>query len=298
MRAMLDEWFIIGLRGIGAGAIFTMIGLSFNIVYGSCRILNFAQGNIFVLGGFIAVTTASLVSDYSVGWWMTGFPIAALLVGLLLALQGWFTLLPLRYSIDQYSWIVSTMAVSVIIGALLLLSMGPWTQTVVSPFPSFEFLDVMTPSSYAIAILLAILWFVALELFLNRTLTGLAISALSQDMDVARSAGLNVRRLQILAFGISGVIAGSAGYAVAPIITIAPDTGFSYVLNGFIAMVVGGIGSNLGTLIGGPVVGVITVFVIYKIGAHFQFAASMLLLVAILLLRPQGLFGQVQARRV
>jgi branched-chain amino acid transport system permease protein len=295
---MLDEWIIITLRGIGVGAIYTLIGLSFNIVYGSCRILNFAQGNIFVLGGFIAASLAGMVGQYTLAWFLAGLPFAAVVIGALLAGQGWITLSPLRYSTDQYSWIISTMAVSTIIGALLLILKGPWTQIVPSVFPSFPVLNVMTPSSYAVGVVLAVAWYGALVWFLTRTLTGLAISALSQDMDLARSAGANVRRLQVLAFGISGLIAGSAGFAVAPIISIAADTGFSYVLNGFIAMVVGGIGSNVGTLIGGPVVGVVTMLVVYKIGAHFQYAASMVLLIAILLARPQGLFGQTQARRV
>lgn len=295
---MLDELLIVLIRGVGAGAIYALVGMSFNVAYSATHILNFAQGNFFVLGGFIAVMFAGLFASWTPELWFIGLPLSAVVVAALLAFQGWITLLPLRYSVEQYSWIISTMAVSTIIGALLLIFKGPWSQTASSPFPSVPTFGYMTPAPYIIAIVLMIFWYVALTWFLRKTMTGLAISAISQDLEAARAAGLRVRRLQIISFAISGLIIGSAGYAVAPIISIAADTGFNYVLNGFIANVVGGLGSNIGALFGGPIVGVITVLVIYKIGAHYQYAASLLLLVAVLLLRPQGLFGRTAARRV
>src|ERR1019366_7352224 len=98
------------------------------------------------------------------------------------------------------------------------------------------------------------------------TVTGLAISALSQDFDAARAAGLRVRRLQVLAFAISGLILGSAGFVAAPVITIAPAAGLQYVVNGFIAAVIGGMGSNTGALFGGPIVGVISMVATYQVG--------------------------------
>ena len=84
----------------------------------------------------------------------------------------------------------------------------------------------------------------------------------------------------------------------APVISVASDAGLRYVLNGFVAAVVGGIGSNLGTLIGGPLVGVVTMLTAYRIGGAYQDLASLFVLVAILMLRPQGIFGRVSARRV
>ena len=118
------------------------------------------------------------------------------------------------------------------------------------------------------------------------------------DPDAARAAGLPVRRLQIVAFAISGLMIGTAGFLVAPVISVSSDAGLRYVLNGFVAAVVGGIGSNLGTLIGGPLVGVVGMLTAYKIGGAYQDLASLLLLIAILMLRPQGLFGRSSARRV
>jgi branched-chain amino acid transport system permease protein len=141
-------------------------------------------------------------------------------------------------------------------------------------------------------------WYFGLNFFYRRTIAGLAMSALSQDIDAARTAGLQVRRLQLLSFVVSGIIVGTAGFVAAPIITIGSESGIRYVLNGFLAAVVGGFGNNLGALIGGPLVGVITMIATYKIGGQYQAFVSLVLLVAVLMLRPEGLFGRPAARRV
>ncbi|GIL01332.1 MAG: branched-chain amino acid ABC transporter permease [Alphaproteobacteria bacterium] len=292
---MLSEIVIIVVRGIAIGSIFAMIAMSFNIVHGATGILNFAQGSMLVLGGFAAFFLANGVG---LGWWLAMLVVSGLLVAALLAFQGWITLLPLRSSVEQDSWIISTVAVSVIVGAVLLITQGPFAYTVQGMAPPFRILGVRTPGAYALAIGCMLFWFVALRFFLRKTFIGLAISALSQDFDAARAAGLPVRRLQLIAFAISGLMVGTAGFLVAPVISVSSDAGLRYVLNGFVAAVVGGIGSNLGTLIGGPLVGVVTMLTAYRVGGAYQDLASLLVLVAILMLRPQGLFGRVSARRV
>lgn len=292
---MLDEILIIIVRGIAIGSIFSIIAMSFNIVHGATGILNFAQGNMLVLGGFMAFFFAN---GAGFGQWLMVLPLVGIAVGILVALQGWVTLLPLRTSSEQDSWIISTVSVSVIMGAVLLLTQGPLAYSVSNVLPSFRILGVRTPAAYGFAIGCALFWFVALYWFSRKTFVGLAISALRQDMDAARAAGLPVRKLQILSFAISGVIAGTAGYMLAPVISVSPDAGLRYVLNGFVAAVVGGLGSNLGTLIGGPLVGVVGMLTAYKLGGAYQDLASLLLLVAILMLRPQGIFGRTSARQV
>lgn len=292
---MLSEIVVIVLRGVAIGALFAIIAMSFNIVHNATGIFNFAQGNIFILGGFGAFLLADQVP---LGTWLPMLVVTTLAIGALVAVQGWVTLLPLRSSVEQDSWLISTVSVSVMIGATLLLIYGPFANTVAGPLPSWRILGVRTPGAFFLAIFAMFAWYFALRWFLGRTFTGLAISALSQDFDAARAAGLSVRRLQLLAFAISGMVAGSVGFMVAPIISVSPDSGLRYVLNGFVAAVVGGIGNNTGTLIGGPLVGLIAMFTAYKIGGAYQDLASLLVLVAILMFWPQGLFGRASARKV
>lgn len=292
----MDIYAIILVRGIGVGAILSLIAMSYNVVYSSSGILNFAQGNMFVLGGLFGFLFLAAGPDFA-HWWLL-LPAAALALGALVALQGYMTLLPLRSSIEQHSWLITTLAVSVIISATILLVQGSVQRSVPTPFPTFAIFGTRTPAPYAMTVILALFWCAALYWFHRRTLTGLAISAIAQDLDAARAAGIRVRRLQVIAFGISGLIVGSAGFVAAPMIAIANDSGVPYALNGFVAAVVGGFGSNVGALIGGVLVGIFSMYAAYEYGGEFQNAISLGLLIIVLMVRPQGLFGRRQARRV
>jgi branched-chain amino acid transport system permease protein len=292
----MDEAVIILVRGIGIGAVFSLVAMSFNVVHNASGILNFAQGNMLVLGGLFGFFT--LPQEPELVRWLLLVPAAALLLAALLAVQGYVTLLPLRSSVEQHSWLITTLAVSVMIGAFILIAQGPFALSVKSPFANFPLLGTRTPTPYLLAVLLALVWFGALHWFYTRTMTGLAISAIAQDLEAAQAAGIRVRRLQVYAFAISGAIVGSAGFVAAPVMSIAADSGIIYVLNGFIAAVIGGLGSNKGALIGGPLVGVAAMYAAFQYGGQFQNVVSLALLIAVLMVRPQGLFGRTRARRV
>lgn len=294
----IDALLFIAIRGIGAGALFGLIGISFNIVHNSSTILNFAQGSMLVLGGMGALLLAQHGMSLPLWLWIAYLLATALALAALIAVQGYITLIPLGYSDDSHSWLITTMAVSVIIGSVMLITLGPYSATVDSPLRGALVFNMYIPAPYFFAIALLILWYVALRWFLGSTLPGLAINALSQDFDAARAAGLKVRRLQVLAFGISGLIVGSVGFAAAPVITIAPEAGLKYVIYGFIASVIGGIGNNTGALVGGPIVGLISAFATFKLGGEFESLVLVLVLVAMLLIRPEGIFGATSARRV
>ena len=292
----MDELIIILVRGIGLGAVYSVVAMSFNVVHNSSGILNFAQGNMLVLGGLFGYFT--LPQEPEVVRWGLLVPAAALFYAAILAVQGYVTLLPLRSSVEQHSWLITTLAVSVIIGAVILIAQGPFALSVKSPFKNFALLETRTPTPYALAVVLAVAWYAALHWFHTRTVTGLAMSAIAQDQEAAQAAGIRVRRLQILAFAISGAIVGSAGFVAAPVMSISADSGIIYVLNGFIAAVIGGLGSNTGALIGGPLVGVASMYAAFRFGGQFQNVVSLALLIGVLMARPQGLFGRTRARRV
>ena len=292
----MGDLLIIVVHGIGVGSIFALVGMSFNVVFNASGILNFAQGNLLVLAALFAFLV--LPGQPDVTQWFILLPAVTIGLGLLLAIQGYVTLLPLRSSVEQHSWLITTLAASVIIGAVLLIYQGSAQQSVRSPFAAIRFMGVRVPATYALSTGLAVFWFGALHFFHTRVLTGLAISALAQDLDAARAAGLRVRRLQVIAFGISGLIVGSAGFVAAPVMAIANDSGIAYVMNGFVAAVVGGLGANLGALVGGVLVGMLSLYAAYEYGGEFQNLVSLALLVVVLMVRPQGLFGRQAARRV
>lgn len=292
----MDELFIIVVRGIGIGAIYSLVAVSFNVVYQSSGILNFAQGHMLILGGVFG--SMFLPPDAGVLTWLALLMAAGLSVALLMAVQGYITLLPLKSSVEQHSWLITTLAVSVIISALILITKGPFALVVRDPFPPFRAFGVETPAAYAIAPIFAVAACLGLRWFHRYTLTGLAMSAISQDLEAAKAAGIRVRHLQIMSFAISGLVVGAGGFGAGAILSISPSSPINYVLNGFVAAVIGGIGSNAGALMGGPMVGVLSMWAAYNVGGEYQNAVSLALLVVILMARPQGLFGRVSARQV
>jgi len=292
----MQELAVILVRGLGIGAVFALIAFSLNAVHRASGIFNFAQGAMMVLGGIIAARYMPNVPDpYR---WFLFLPVATIALGVVMTMQGYITLLPLRSSVEQHSWLVSTLAVSVLIGAVILLIQGNSQILTTSQFPSFPVVGTRTPAPYLMTIILALIWYVALSWFHSSTLTGLSISAVAQDLDAARAAGLRVRRLQLLAFCISGLIIGSTGFTAAPILALANDSGVAYVTNGFVAAVVGGIGNDTGALIGGALVGVLSMYTAFAYGGEFQNVVTLGLLVAVLMIKPEGLFGTPAARKV
>lgn len=292
----MEDLGIILLRGLGMGAVYALVAMSLNVIHRSSAILNFAQGGMLVVGGLLAASLT--MSDTSPWLWLGMLLLAALALAALMALQGYVTLVPLRSSVEQDSWLVTTLAASVVISAVILLLQGGRELSTPSPFPPLTLFGTRTPAPYGLAIVLAAFWYVALRLFHRRTLTGLCLSAIAQDLDASRAAGLQVRRLQVLAFAVSGLIIGSAGFLAAPVLSIANDSGVVYSTNGFVAAVVGGIGNDAGALAGGTLVGITSVYAAYTYGGEFQNLVTLGLLVTVLMVKPEGLFGTPAARRV
>jgi branched-chain amino acid transport system permease protein len=118
----MSDLLIIVVHGIGVGSIFALVGMSFNVVFNASGILNFAQGNMLVLGALFAFLL--LPAQSGVAQWFLLLPVVGIGLALLLAVQGYVTLLPLRSSVEQHSWLITTLAASVIIGAILLIYQG------------------------------------------------------------------------------------------------------------------------------------------------------------------------------
>ena len=292
----MEEFAITLVRGIGLGSVFSLVAMSLNVVYNSTDILNFAQGDWVVVGGLLAFLTLQ-PDGGAIPWLLLIFGMGvAVAIGM--ATQGWLTLLPLKSSVEQHSWLVTTLAASAVITSLILIFQGPEPIVVGNPFGTFEFLGTRHPWLYPILLVLAVLTFVGLRWFHSRTLVGLTMHALRQDLDAARAAGAPVRRLQLLAFAISGLIVGVTGFVGSPVLSLSQSSGIDFALNGFVVAVVGGLGNQLGALIAGPVLGMLSVLAVFTVGGEFEQAVALLLLIAVLLVKPEGVFGRPAARRV
>lgn len=292
----IDELALILVRGLGQGAVYALIGMSFNIVVNSSGILNFANGALLILSGVLAFVLLPAAPGW-MPWIAAALGIAACLF-VLVSLQGVLTLFPLKSSVEQHSWLVTTMAISVILSACIHLYGGSLAFRVPSLLPPVSVFGLSTPSAYFLLVALAVLWFLVIRWFHQKTFTGLAMSAIAQDLDAAKAAGISVKRIQLSAFGISGLVLATTGFVGAPVINISADAGIGYLLSGFTALVIGGLGSNVGALVGGALVGVLSTFAAYRFGGIYQDTVTMGLLIAVLMFRPEGIFGLAAARKV
>lgn len=292
---MEDVIFVL-LRGAGQGAIFALVALGFNLTYNSSGVLNFAQGQWVTLGGMVGFLFLTGNPTFAV--WGLFLVVALVVIGAVVGVQGWLTLLPLRSSTDQHSWLVSTLAISVVLEAAILILQGPQLMRVPTPFGSMRLLGTPVPGPYVAAALSLAVWVVVLKVFHRSVLSGLAMRALAQDLDAAKAAGVRVRRLQVLSFAMSGAVAATAGYVAGPVLQISAVSGFFILLNGFIAAVLGGLGSNAGAVAGGLLLGIFSVSVSVYLSGQASALMSLLILTLVLMVRPRGLLGTPQMRRV
>ncbi len=292
----MEELATILIRGLGTGSVFALLAMSLNVIYNASGILNFAQGHLLVVAGVFAYLWYPAGGSVAM-WFLTLFAVAAA-AAVIAGLQGFLTLLPLRSSVEQHSWIVTTLAASIIMGALITLTMGPNALIVKDPFGNFSFAGTQVPYTYIGLVVLTVLAYLGLRWFQRSFLVGLALNALSQDLDAARAAGASTRRLQVLAFVIAGIVLGLSGFLGASVIGISESSALQYLIYGFIVAVVGGLGNNTGALIAGPIFGVLLMYVTYQAGNQLQTPLAVAVIVAVLMLRPQGVFGRLHARRV
>jgi branched-chain amino acid transport system permease protein len=294
----MDELLIILVRGIGAGAIYSLIAISLNVIYNATGVLNFAQGQLLVVAGVFTYLWLPDGAGAGSPSWLLTLLVVTVVVALIAALQGWLTLMPMRSPSDQHSWIITTIAASIVLGAIMVLTIGPRVLTLENLFGQFPLGGSRVPYVYLVVIALAVLVYLFLRWFQRRYLVGLALNALSQDLEAAKAGGIRTMPLQVLAFAIAGAIMGLTGVIGGHAIGIVESQALHYVIFGFIVAVVGGLGNNTGALLAGPAFGLVLMFVSYRAGGAAEVPLALAVIVVVLMVRPEGIFGRPHARRV
>ncbi|WP_395105359.1 branched-chain amino acid ABC transporter permease [Actinomadura sp. SCN-SB] len=276
--------------GLFTGSVYALVALALAIVYQPTRVLNFAQGEPIVLGAAVGY---QLVALWHWGWF------AAVLVTLLLGaamglLSERMIMLPVRLSGSRYAWIIATLATAMIFQALFTLRY--FDEDALRPGPlapgHLEVLGQRLAWQQLLTIAVALAVMAGYDLFLRRTAYGRAIRAASHDADAAVIMGIPVGRVVLLSFVIASVICAVAGMLAAPLLFIGPAAGLLFTIKGFIAAVIGGVGSPRGALAGGLIVGLLDTVVRSLAGATTGEFVVFGLLVLILVAFPAGLFGK------
>ncbi len=271
------------------GCVYALLALGLTITYSATRVVNFAQGEFFVLGAGVAYYLEAV--RHQPAW------VAVLAVVVVSMVLGVITeraiMLPIQRSGIHYAWIISTLAVALILQSLYSkLFQGALLRPPPLVEGSVRIVGAGVSYQILLVIVCAIAIMVAYDQFLRRTAYGSAVRATAHDPETTASFGVSIRGVILTSFIVSGVITALAGLLVSSVLFIQPTVGLTYTTSGFVAMVIGGLGSSRGAIAGGLVVGLLNSLVVNLIGANLGQIAIVCLLAIILLIRPQGLFSQ------
>lgn len=278
------------VNGLVLGMLYLLMAIGFTMVFGIMRVVNFAHGEFYMLGTFVLFFT---VARYEIPL-VLGLVAAALVIGLVGAGIERVVFRPFRG--DELSGMIASIGVSIIIQNLALLAWGPNPRAMPSYVSGIlELGPLVFPWARVFVIAAAALILALFYLFVTYTRLGRAMRAVVQDTEVALLQGIRAERIYPLAFGVGVGLAGLAGGLMAPIFSVSPFAGMTPILKAFVVVILGGLGSVAGAVLGGLLLGLIESFTSTFWGATMADIIQLLLVMLILVFRPWGLLGQREA---
>ncbi|MBA4099624.1 MAG: branched-chain amino acid ABC transporter permease [Rhodospirillum sp.] len=296
---VLSEFLQHMANGLVLGFLYALVGIGLSMVYGILRMINFAHGEILMVGVFLALPISALGAP---AWLVLLTGIAgATFMGLLVQ---WAIYRPLLKS-PEVTLLVASLGVSLLLQNLVLMLTSPQPKRPApAPFldQPFQVGEIVLRNVDLAIIVIAIAATLATHLFLKHTRHGRALRALAQDMSAARMMGVNVPFMVMVCFLIGSALAGVAGVLIGyKYGHLTPLSGFVPGLKGFVAAVIGGIGSFPGAVVGGLILGLLETFLVGYLPdalAQYRDAYVFLVLILVLLVKPSGLFGKPETVKV
>jgi len=282
------------LSGLSNGAIYALIGFGFAVIYNATGIINFAQGEFVMLGGILTIFFLSVFHTPLVPAVLLAI-VVSIIVGVLferLAIR------PLKNA-SPLSLIIITIGASIFIRGAAMLLWGKDTHAL----PAFSSNDPLYIAGATILpqhlwiIGVTVLIIIASRLFFNHSIVGKAMRACSYNPQAAGLVGINVKNMVLLSFALSSGIGSLAGIIIAPLTMTSYDVGVMLGLKGFCAVIIGGMSSGMGTILGGFLLGLLESLGAGFISASYKDAIAFIILLLILFIRPEGLFKQKEAER-
>ncbi len=284
------------IAGVSVGSVYALVALGLNMTFLTTKTLNFGHGSVMMICAMLVTFIASL------GIAMPLAVLAAMALAVLLGLFVERIVRPALKTSNSMDWVVATLGLGILLQGIAAKEFG--SQAVAFPalvFNSYDFLTIFGMSisyQYLLVLLVSIFLIVVFELFLRLTRWGHAVRAVSLDPVLGQVNGLPVRLIIAGSFVLSAFLGGIAGLLVAQIGgTVDPAFGFNLVLLGFVSAVVGGMGSSMGALAGGILVGILSKLVGGYISSAAEQAVAFALLMLMLAVRPQGLFSQPEVNK-
>lgn len=284
------------VNGIALGAVYTIMALSYTILFGTLRIANFAQGDIYMIGmllGYTFYVSAKMP-------FVVGLILAIVITVMVLLVIERAVYRPILKVSSMYLFIATIgmatflrNAAQLVFGSESysfphLLSSKPWQIT--------ENISIIPQNVIIIGVCLILV--AALFLFMRKTKTGLAMSAVSMNPFAASLMGVNYSKITTITYAISASMAAIAGVFTAPMYNVSTTVGATLGLKALIAAVMGGFGNSVGAILGGMILGLVEALGSTYISSAYKDAFAFILLIAILFLRPQGILGRKSISKV
>jgi len=285
------------LNAAQLGAVYALIALGYTMVYGTIRLINFAHGDIFMLGGYIGFLLVTAVSGMPLVIMM---PLAMLLTALVGVLIERVAYRRLRNA-QRMSLIITALGVGIFLENLVRLTVGPQTRQLPAQLPHQVvklFNGVVVTEDKILIILISLALMVILWLFVNRTLMGTAMRAVADNRDAVQLMGINLNLIIAVTFAVGSALAAAGGIFFGQAYSIDPYIGIDLGWKAFIAAVIGGIGSIEGAVLGSFLLAGVEVLTIAYLSSNMKNGIAFGLLILLLLIRPNGIMGRPELKKV
>jgi len=275
-------------NALSQAALLLFLGVGLTLIFGIMRIVNFAHGSFYMLGAFIGYSTARLTGSFWLALALA--PIAVGIVGTLFELG----ILRRLYRRDESAFLMVTFGLALVLGEVIRLSWGPEALQVEPPaaFSGVIFLfDEPFPTYRLFLVGAGVVVALAIWQFLERTRLGLLIRATSQNAEMVHALGIDVNLVRSAVFGIGCGLAGLGGVLAAPLLTASIGMAAEMIIDAFVIVIIGGMGSFPGSLIGAVLIAFVQVFGEYYL-PDLALAFMYLVMLLVLMVRPGGLLGK------
>ncbi len=284
----METFFQLLVNGLSFGAIYAMVAVGLTIVFGILEVVNFAQGEFYMLGAYLTYLVILIQLPY---------PISILAAIAVMTLVGIvierFAIRPLIGKAWQLP-ILSTLGISIIMqnGAIVLWTPNPRTIIVETASKTINMLGVVITYQRLIIILLALAIFIGLHYFVQKTKTGKAMRAVSQNKEACQVIGVDVGRISTISFALGAGLSGLGGAVVAPVMAIHPVMGILVVIKCFAAVIMGGFGNIQGTMYASFILAIVESFAVAYVSLQYKDAFAFVVMIIVLLFKPHGIFGR------
>lgn len=285
------------ISGLGLGSMYGLMALGFHVTHSVSGTVNFAQGSSMMLGAVLCFTFAQ-----TLGWGMGPAIVLALLCCALYGLLVEFLAVRPFASRGSNAWLMSTVALGIVLDNVVMHTFGKEPRSLPSPLAVSPIeVSGLGLGVYPLQLLIPLMGFAlaaALHVVARRTRWGTALLAVVQNRDAARLMGIPIKRAVAAAFAVSTVFAGIAGILIAPLFNVNADMGTLFGLKAFAVAILGGISSAWGVMFAGLIFGIAEAMVTVTLGSGYTQIITFALVIVVLAVRPNGLFGRAEVKKV